>query len=352
MIVSFPITAHVKNVVRLSWCVQRQVSDQICYVVSHVPSSLSCFFVSAEYIKPKTNSCSSVTSLQTFGRSCFGSSTSKQISSLHSLTLNTKRPLKKCLDISTGSKYWNLRLVVPERGMVPRVKCKVGPVSWIQRYISAGLVFGLLVGHSTSQPVHAEATHAKSNKEVASNSSSVSFSHGKKVHTDYTVIGIPGDGRCLFRSVAHGACLRSGKPVPNEGFQREIADELRAKVRSASPSLRILSYNIFLNFQVADEFVKRREETEWFIEGDFDTYVANIRKPHVWGGEPELLMASHVLQMPITVYMYDQDAGGLISIAEYGQEYNKENPIKILYHGSGHYDSLQIPGKRGARSKL
>ncbi|KAK3003204.1 hypothetical protein RJ639_019184 [Escallonia herrerae] len=87
-------------------------------------------------------------------------------------------------------------------------------------------------------------------------------------------------------------------------------------------------------------------------EGNFDTYVANIRKPRVWGGEPELLMASHVLQMPITVYMYDQDAGGLISIAEYGQEYDKENPIKILYYGSGHYDSLQIPGKQGARSKL
>lgn len=33
-----------------------------------------------------------------------------------------------------------------------------------------------------------------------------------------------------------------------------------------------------------------------FIEGDFDTYVSQMRKPHVWGGEPELFMASHVLQ--------------------------------------------------------
>lgn len=33
-----------------------------------------------------------------------------------------------------------------------------------------------------------------------------------------------------------------------------------------------------------------------FIEGDFDTYVSQIRKPHVWGGEPELFIASHVLQ--------------------------------------------------------
>lgn len=34
----------------------------------------------------------------------------------------------------------------------------------------------------------------------------------------------------MFRSVAHGACVRSGKPAPNEGTQRELADELRASV--------------------------------------------------------------------------------------------------------------------------
>lgn len=56
--------------------------------------------------------------------------------------------------------------------------------------------------------------------------------------------------------------------------------------------------------------------------------------------------------MPITVYMYDKDSGGLIAIAEYGQEYGKENPIRVLYHGFGHYESLQIPGKKGAKSRL
>ncbi|KAJ6835300.1 OTU domain-containing protein-like [Iris pallida] len=103
---------------------------------------------------------------------------------------------------------------------------------------------------------------------------------------------------------------------------------------------------------VADEFVRRRPETEWFVEGDFDTYITQIRKPHVWGGEPELLMASHVLQMPITVYMHDDDCGGLIAIAEYGQEYGKEDPIRVLYHGFGHYDAVQMPGKKGSKSRL
>lgn len=57
-------------------------------------------------------------------------------------------------------------------------------------------------------------------------------------------------------------------------------------------------------------------------------------------------------RMPITVYMHDKDAGGLISIAEYGQEYGKEKPIRVLYHGFGHYDALQNLGHEGGISKL
>ncbi|KAK7277703.1 hypothetical protein RJT34_22718 [Clitoria ternatea] len=36
--------------------------------------------------------------------------------------------------------------------------------------------------------------------------------------------------------------------------------------------------------------------TKRFIEGDFDAYVKRIQQPYVWGGELELLMASHVLK--------------------------------------------------------
>uniref|UniRef100_A0A7N2R1N4 Ubiquitin thioesterase OTU n=1 Tax=Quercus lobata TaxID=97700 RepID=A0A7N2R1N4_QUELO len=144
-------------------------------------------------------------------------------------------------------------------------------------------------------------------------------------------LGIPGDGRCLFRSVVHGASLREGKPSPSESCQKELADELRAKV--------------------ADEFIRRRADTEWFLEGDFDTYVKQMRQPHMWGGEPELLMASHVLQSPITVSMWDKSSGNLKIIAEYGQEYGKENPIRVLYHGYGHYDALRSPIS-SAESKL
>lgn len=42
--------------------------------------------------------------------------------------------------------------------------------------------------------------------------------------------GINGDGRCLFRSVVHGASLRTGKKSLSERNQKEFADELRDKV--------------------------------------------------------------------------------------------------------------------------
>ncbi|XP_031122138.1 OVARIAN TUMOR DOMAIN-containing deubiquitinating enzyme 4-like isoform X1 [Ipomoea triloba] len=148
---------------------------------------------------------------------------------------------------------------------------------------------------------------------------------------DLRTIWIPGDGRCLFRSVVHGARLREGKPSPGESYERELADELREKV--------------------VDEFIKRRADAEWFVEGDFDAYVTQMRQPHIWGGEPELLMSSHVLQAPIAVYMWDKKTNCLKVIAEYGQEYGKDKPICVLYHGYGHYDALQNPSG-GQQSKM
>ncbi|KAF5446257.1 hypothetical protein F2P56_031895 [Juglans regia] len=140
---------------------------------------------------------------------------------------------------------------------------------------------------------------------------------------DYRVTGVLADGRCLFRALAHGACLRIGEEAPDENRQRELADELRA--------------------QVVDELLKRRKETEWFIEGDFDAYVKRIQQPYVWGGEPELLMASHVLKTPISVFMLNRSSGGLVNIAKYGEEYQKdeESLINVLFHGYGHYDLLE-----------
>ncbi|XP_002534273.2 OVARIAN TUMOR DOMAIN-containing deubiquitinating enzyme 4 [Ricinus communis] len=343
MIVCSPISTYARKVVYLSGCAQHMGST-IFNMVSNGQSTSCCFcscraHLSKSYARlsiSKTFSSPSVGTFQTSNKNFSGSGSAKQSGSWQSITVkglfNTRGPLKKHFNLSLAYQNLNMRFSLSKRGMLSKIKDNVGSISWAQECASTGLICGLLVCYSSSEPTRAEAAAREKDEEDNSDLSYVKFSHGKRVYTDYSITGIPGDGRCLFRSVAHGASLRTGKPAPSESLQRELADDLRARV--------------------ADEFIRRRQETEWFIEGDFDTYVAQMRKPHVWGGEPELFMASHVLKMPITVYMYDQNARGLISIAEYGEEYGKDNPIRVLYHGFGHYDALQIPGRKGGKPKL
>jgi hypothetical protein len=63
-----------------------------------------------------------------------------------------------------------------------------------------------------------------------------------------------------------------------------------------------------------------------------------------------MLLSFHC-RKPITVYIQDSSGAGIISIAEYGQEYGKE-PIAVLYNGSSHYDALLVPAADQISSRL
>ncbi|KAL8533249.1 hypothetical protein ACS0TY_009578 [Phlomoides rotata] len=144
--------------------------------------------------------------------------------------------------------------------------------------------------------------------------------------TDNYRVTVAADGRCLFRAIAHMACLLNGEKAPDENRQRELADELRS--------------------QVVEELLSRRKEIEWFIDEEFDVYVKRIEQPYTWGGEPELLMCSHVLRTPICVFTKEKKSGNLVKTTYYGEEYRKEdgNSINVLFHGYGHYDILEAVG--------
>uniref|UniRef100_A0A7C9AJ38 Ubiquitin thioesterase OTU n=1 Tax=Opuntia streptacantha TaxID=393608 RepID=A0A7C9AJ38_OPUST len=274
MVVCSTIKACGKSVLNLCGYFQEQMRGHVCNTVSLTSSGSYMLKQRSSQNKysyslvPSISSCLSDGGFRgSQGIQCRSGAVNKWE---HFPSLMVKRPVKpkelqeKLIDFWSGNQNGSLSTLVTTRN----IKCNFG--SWSNGTVTAGVVSGLLVCYASADSVHAEASDEKGDREDCGEPSSARFSHGKKVCTDYTVIGIPGDGRCLFRSVAHGACLRSGKPAPSEGLQKQLADELRARV--------------------ADELIKRREETEWFIEGDFDNYVSQIRKPHVWGGEPELLM--------------------------------------------------------------
>mmetsp|Transcript_597 Transcript_597/g.2121 ORF Transcript_597/g.2121 Transcript_597/m.2121 type:complete len:276 (+) Transcript_597:203-1030(+) len=143
--------------------------------------------------------------------------------------------------------------------------------------------------------------------------------------SSFTVLPVAGDGRCMFRSIVLGIWRASGQEGTRPATQVEtnLADHLR--------QIAVL------------EMKARREEIEWALEEDFDTYTAKMSGVSAWGGEPELLMLSHAIRYPIWVYMVND--GAFKSIAQYGQEYRvvgetKHEPIRILFHGAGHYEGL------------
>lgn len=120
-----------------------------------------------------------------------------------------------------------------------------------------------------------------------------------------------------------GMARLEGEPDQSEVEQRHAADLLR--------------------MQAVEELRRRKEEVLWFLEGDFDAYVEAMSQPHVWGGEPEILMLAQVLNRPIHVYM-EETREWYVRIAEYGGQ--KEDggcvqPVDILFHGQGHYESLE-----------
>ncbi|KMS98322.1 hypothetical protein BVRB_4g093890 [Beta vulgaris subsp. vulgaris] len=192
------------------------------------------------------------------------------------------------------------------------------PARWLHRLDLSYLLFGVCL---CLAPIDWNDVVLSQDHNAALSQSHSSQNLDSTCSSTYRVTGVLADGRCLFRAIAHGVCLQTGEEAPDENRQRELADDLRARV--------------------VEELLERRKDIEWFIEGDFDAYVKRIQQPYIWGGEPELLMASHVLKKLISVFMKDRSTGKLTNIANYGEEYKEEYPINVLFHGYGHYELLE-----------
>jgi OTU domain-containing protein 6 len=94
-----------------------------------------------------------------------------------------------------------------------------------------------------------------------------------------------------------------------------------------------------------------RSDLSPFIDEDFDVYVAAMRQPHVWGGEPELSVAAHVLKRPI--HVFDNRLKPLTQYAptQKSSEGSAAQPVCLLFQRLGHYDLL-VAQKQKAFSKM
>ena len=122
-------------------------------------------------------------------------------------------------------------------------------------------------------------------------------------YVDYekNLIGIHGDGNCMFRAIAFAVSN------PDLGHA-----ELRRKVCDA---------------EAIDSDLK---EALGDSMGDFDERLTHMRKPGEWGGEPELLTASRVVQRQIFVWTNGA------CLAPYGES---DHPaIHLSYENNVHYN--------------
>lgn len=132
-----------------------------------------------------TKSSSSTIMGQTIRGGCLGSCCSKQTGNTQ--FFSSVVPRKRHRGISLACQSINMRLLVPKQKM--KVRCNVGPITWPHGCASVGLIFGLFVCNLSSEPAHAEAKYENEKGKDDCNEANAKFSHGKKVYTDYSVIG-------------------------------------------------------------------------------------------------------------------------------------------------------------------
>lgn len=197
MIACSTTSTCVKNVVRMTGRVQ-YMGSTIWNVVSSRQSTSCCLALCSSHSGSnysglhflKTLSCPSIR-FHTLQKNCFRSNFSKQRSNLQSLSVEgvvrCRGPLKRRFNISFPCQDMAVRFSISKQEMLSKIKGNVGSVSWSQRYAATGIIFGLLLCYSSSEPTHAEAATQK--MEDSDNCNTSKLSHGKEVYTNYSIIG-------------------------------------------------------------------------------------------------------------------------------------------------------------------
>ena len=144
-----------------------------------------------------------------------------------------------------------------------------------------------------------------------------------------TVVKQPGDGACLFHSLAYGARQLLGGP----DVELSTAEGVRARV------LR------FLESHPAEECagVPLRDWVLWESNLEPVAYCNRMRQPGAWGGAIEMLCFSRVANASVRVYERKGDGFEQISAFDVEQQTGSaERLVRVLYSGRSHYDALTV----------
>ena len=170
---------------------------------------------------------------------------------------------------------------------------------------------------------------------------------GKLTGKQMRIHRIRGDGRCMFRALAQGRSLATGKGGLSPFKEEREADELRMAV-----------YHALCKTKEGKQLPAAKDAVMAItLEESLPRYCDRVQKPAFWGGEAELLVLAQLLKTTIIVYIPAKGGergmnwGTYRSIQTYGAEYSSKRkvkegeksppqPVHLCFNGYNHYDLL------------
>lgn len=145
------------------------------------------------------------------------------------------------------------------------------------------------------------------------------------------VVGMPGDGSCLFHSLAHG--LRA------VGY-RESGHDVR---------LRIARFILEHGSQCEISGTPLSSWVEWESRSSVSDYVARLQNEGLWGGAIEMAAATQIYSVDVGVYEEDGRSGNLMRISDFLSRESPRAAVLVVYKGRSHYDAIDLAAPTVAR---
>lgn len=158
---------------------------------------------------------------------------------------------------------------------------------------------------------HKDAWVAYGKKSAADNNSKTAH-----VLRNARVVRQPGDGSCLFHSLAYGLGTDATR------LRAEIADHISSNPDSL----------------VADNPIQ--DWVLWDAGTDVKSYARTMRSGSRWGGAVELAVCAEIKGLPI--HVYERGSSGLVRISSFGGDAAHGRVVNVLYGGRVHYDAIEV----------
>jgi len=145
-------------------------------------------------------------------------------------------------------------------------------------------------------------------------------------HHSVRVMRMPGDGSCVFHSIAFGL-----KALGYEENGHMVRQKV-ARFIAERPDTEITGTPL-------------RSWIEWDSRMSVNSYAARLAEGNCWGGAIEIAACAHIFAVDFAVYEEEWNGSGFRRISDFITDAVKPyGAVMLLYSGRAHYDAMQFLG--------